>query len=159
MNSKKTIISSMVAITLFTGVSPVLAAVETQKNTQSNEAENRVPVPNGNEVKRSDVNIKDIYLIDGEAYDKYGNLIVDELGRPMARGKLSWAVKAIRKGYSKVPAPIRGFINKYGGLETILGVVDHFTGAVETAIYKACKAVKMPDWMAWAVSKALTLLI
>ena len=75
----------------------------------------------------------------------------------MQRGKWSIAVKAIRKAYFKVPPKIRGYINRYVGLNAILGTLDHFTGWIEDGIYQACKRAGMPDWMAWSVAKALTL--
>lgn len=74
------------------------------------------------------------------------------------KGKFGAAIKAIRKGYSKLPASVKKYINRYLGLNAILGTLDHWTGAIEDGIYWACKKVGMPDWMAWFVSKALTMI-
>lgn len=40
----------------------------------------------------------------------------------------------------------------------ILSTLEHFTGWIEDGIYQACKRAGMPDWMAWTVAKALTLI-
>ena len=76
----------------------------------------------------------------------------------MDRGKWSVAVKTIRKGYNKLPSNVKRWINQYIGLSSILGTLDHFTGWIEDGIYQACKSAGMPDWMAWTVAKALTLI-
>lgn len=99
-----------------------------------------------------------ITLIDGIAYDKHGNLLASEHDQ-LTRGKLSWATKALRAAYSKMPKSIKGFIARYTSFEGLLTFIDHFTGTVENAIYQACKRVGMPDWMAWTVTKTLTLFI
>ena len=72
------------------------------------------------------------------------------------RGKWGVAIKAIRKGYSKLPSKVKGYINKYIGLNAILGTLDHWTGWIEDGIYHACRNAGMPDWMARTVAKALT---
>lgn len=74
------------------------------------------------------------------------------------KGKFGAAIKAIRKGYSKVPPAVKEYINAYIGLDAILGTLDQWTGAIEDGIYKACKDSGMPDWMAWTVAKALTMI-
>lgn len=74
------------------------------------------------------------------------------------KGKFGLAIKAIKKGYSKLPAPVKKYIKKYLGLNVILGTLDHWTGAIEDGIYWGCKQVGMPDWMAWTVAKALTMI-
>ena len=73
------------------------------------------------------------------------------------RGKVKTAIKAIKAAYSKLPEPVRKYINRYFGLSAILSVLDHWTGAIEDGIYWACKQVGMPDGAAWFVSKALTM--
>lgn len=74
------------------------------------------------------------------------------------KGKFGAAIKAITKGYSKLPASVKKYINQYLGLSFILGTLDHWTGAIEDGIYWGCKKAGMPDWMAWFVSKALTMI-
>ena len=76
----------------------------------------------------------------------------------MDRGKWSFSVTAIRKGYSKLPSNVKRWINQYIGLNSILSTLEHFTGWIEDGIYQACKRAGMPDWMAWTVAKALTLI-
>lgn len=93
-----------------------------------------------------------IYLQNGEVVDNEGNPI------SLQRGKFSWAAAAIRKKYSKLPKSVKNIINSFTNIEVILGLIQHFTGMVEDALYKACKYVGMPDWAAWTVSKGLTVL-
>lgn len=99
-----------------------------------------------------------ITLKNGLAYDKDGNILLVEQN-PLQRGRLTWAVNAIRRGYNRLPNSVKNLIGTYTGLQTLLGFIDHFTGAVEDAIYWACKQVGMPDWAAWTVTKGLTLLL
>jgi len=101
-------------------------------------------------------NNSDLYIKDGLLFDKNGLRLDSESSE---YGKLSWAAKAIRKGYNKLPKSVKNLINRYTKIEFILSFVEHCTGSVENAIYKACKYVRMPDWAAWTVSKALTLVM
>lgn len=73
------------------------------------------------------------------------------------RGKWSTAVQMISKGYRRVPAKVRNYINKYIGLNVLLGALDHWTGWIEDGIDSICKGAGIPDWMAWTVAKALTM--
>ncbi|OAB30219.1 hypothetical protein PMSD_20765 [Paenibacillus macquariensis subsp. defensor] len=85
-----------------------------------------------------------IYLTNGVAFDKDGNqLMIRE------RGKLTWAVKAIRAAWDKVTTAVKTAIGGTAGLETILGVVDNFTGAVEDAMLAGCKVLGMNDTVAY----------
>lgn len=172
---QKAIVCGLTLVTVGGAIAPVSSAfasevvkkqsVDMQSGT--NDLENAKPsVEQLKELGLSDSDIDNYLTTDktgitlyyGEAYDKDGNLITDGQDR-VKRGKLSWAVKAIRKSYSKAPKPVKNLIAKYTQLEVLLGLIDHFTGAVEDAIYWACKQVGMPDWAAWTVSKGLTLLI
>jgi hypothetical protein len=159
---KQVAIGFITTVTLFTAVAPSVVGVVSAdqiKQETIKQKDVKIPTPTGNEVLASDLKLSQIILIKGVAYDLQGNIVVENYGESRQKGKLSWAVKAIRAAYGKLPANVKGYIAKYAGLEAILGYIDHFTGAVEDAIYQACKYVGMPDWMAWAVSKALTLLI
>lgn len=103
-----------------------------------------------------------VFLIDGKMVkwpaDKPAPTEAQIKALKQDRGKWGAAIKAIRKGYNKVPANIRGYINKYLGLNAILGTLDHWTGWIEDGIYTACKKAGMPDWMARAVAKSLTMI-
>ena len=103
---------------------------------------------------------KHIYVDNGRIleFDKDTISQEDIQAAKMDRGKWSIAVKAIRKGYNRVPSNVKRWINQYIGLNAILGTLDHFTGWIEDGIYQACKSAGMPDWMAWTVAKALTLI-
>lgn len=97
-----------------------------------------------------------IVLTNGIAVDKDGNVLTID---SMQRGKLSWAVKALRAVWNKIPANIKAAMGGLAGFETILNVVDNFTGAVEDAVYAGCKKVGMSDSVAWWVTKGLMLFL
>lgn len=90
-------------------------------------------------------------------YVKNG-VIVDENGAE-ARGKFTAIVKTIRKLYNKLPDSVKKLIAKYTNLDTLLGLIEHYTGTIEDAIYNACITVGMPDWAATLVTKTIMLLI
>lgn len=92
----------------------------------------------------------------GIAFDKDGNILSED---SMQRGKLSWAVKALRAAWNKIPANIKAAMGGLAVFETILNVIDNFTGAVEDGVYAGCKAVGMSDSVAWWVTKALMLFL
>ncbi|PFZ07903.1 hypothetical protein COL60_17890 [Bacillus pseudomycoides] len=75
------------------------------------------------------------------------------------RGKLSWAVKALRAAWDKVPANVKKAIGGTAGFEKLLGVVDRYTGAVEDAVYAGALAVTGNETAAWWIAKTLCLLI
>jgi len=97
-----------------------------------------------------------IYLIDGVPYDKNGDYITSGTA---TRGKISWAVKAIRQVWDKLPKKVKTTIGGYAGLEGILSVVEHYTGALEDAIYEGAKNIGLNDTAAWWVSKTIMLFI
>ena len=103
---------------------------------------------------------KHIYVDNGRILEFDKDIVSQEdiQAAKMDRGKWSVAVKTIRKGYNKLPSNVKRWINQYIGLSSILGTLDHFTGWIEDGIYQACKSAGMPDWMAWTVAKALTLI-
>ncbi|MDA9471958.1 hypothetical protein [Enterococcus sp. 5H] len=77
----------------------------------------------------------------------------------MQRGKLTWAVKAIRKVWNKLPAGVKNTISGYVGINGFLNLIEHYTGSLENAIYNACKTVGMPTWAANFVTKTIMLFI
>lgn len=96
----------------------------------------------------------DIILIDGVAY-KDGVLIDSE---SMERGKLTWAVKAIKAVYKKLPARVKGHVDSVG-LGSLLMFIEHYTGKLEEAIYKKVYQSTRSKTVAWLVSKTIMLLI
>ena len=100
---------------------------------------------------------KHIYVDNGRIleFDKDTVSQEDIQAAKMDRGKWSFSVTAIRKGYSKLPSNVKRWINQYIGLNSILSTLEHFTGWIEDGIYQACKRAGMPDWMAWTVANAL----
>lgn len=97
-----------------------------------------------------------IYLINGVPYDKFGNPLDSNNGIQM-KGKLSWAAKALKKAWNKIPLKYKKMMGGYAGFAKVLDYIDHFTGAVEDACYRGCKSIGLPDWAAWAVTKILLL--
>ena len=77
----------------------------------------------------------------------------------MQRDKFTWAVKAIRKSYNRLPKKVKQYIAKYTKLNTLLNIIEHYTGKLEDAIYSACKRVGMPNWMANFVTKTIMLFV
>lgn len=94
-----------------------------------------------------------IMLKNGVAYDANGNIIEDK-----ERGKLSWAVKAIRAAWDKLPDNVKIAIGGYVGFEQLLSFIDHFTGAVEDAIYEGLIYIGCSPSVAWWAMKIITLI-
>lgn len=90
-----------------------------------------------------------IYLISGIAYDENGNIL-----KVYERGKLSWAVKAIKKAWNKLPQWVQGALG-VTGFTKLLDFIDHFTGTIEDAVYEGCKTLGMSNSMAKAVTKVI----
>lgn len=158
MNMKKSVIAGMVSASLvFSGiVVPSSSAFAAE--------------PTSNTVEQT-TKVEHILTKDGyRAYVVNGYLIKLPASAPepteaelhsmlQERGKISLAIKAIKTIYHKLPKPVKKYIAQYLKLEGLLGFLDHWTGAVEDGIYHACKSAGMPDWMAWVVTKAITMLI
>lgn len=90
-----------------------------------------------------------IYLINGVAYDENGNMLLLK-----ERGKLSWAVKAIKASWNKLPEWVQGALG-VTGFQKLLDFIDHFTGTIEDAVYEGCKTLGMSSSVAKAVSKVI----
>lgn len=75
------------------------------------------------------------------------------------RGKFTWAVKAIRKEWNKLPNKLKATIGGYAGLEGILSVVEHYAGALENAIYEGALRLGLSDITACWVSNTIMLFI
>ncbi|MFB5760413.1 hypothetical protein [Paenibacillus medicaginis] len=153
---KKVWINSLMAATLLSGVIAVPASMYASPSADLISAKESL----------SESDLKDI-----EGIAEYFNLTEQEKnefiktlenkedsGEFHTQGKLSWAVKALKAGFDKLPAPVKAFIGVEGFLQ-ILGVVDNFTGAVEDAIYAGALQVTGDEDAAWWVTKALMLLL
>ena len=94
-----------------------------------------------------------IYLENGKTY-------IDGVEqKDLQRGKLSWAVKAIRSAYKKLPNSVKNYIAGYIGLESFLNILDGYTGAVTDGIKWALEQAGMPSWMADFCAKTITTFI
>ncbi|KXY10988.1 hypothetical protein AT267_00895 [Bacillus cereus] len=74
------------------------------------------------------------------------------------QGKLGWAVKALKAAYNKVPASVKKSIGGVAAFEKLLGYIDHYTGAVEDAIYDGLIYIGVNKTAAWWITKTLTAL-
>ncbi|MFK4302336.1 MULTISPECIES: hypothetical protein [unclassified Paenibacillus] len=157
---KKVWITSLMAATLLTGVIAVPASMYALPSTDSSS------VSSSAKDSLSESELQDI-----EGISEYFNLSEQEKndfikaiqnkedrGEYQTQGKLSWAVKALKAGFDKLPASVKAFIGVEGFLQ-ILGVVDNFTGAIEDAIYAGALQVTGNETAAWWVTKALMLLL
>ena len=88
-----------------------------------------------------------------------GNNIGDLNDGVQTRGKFSSAVKLIRKAYRKLPKKVKKLIAQYTKLETLLNLIEHYTGALEDGIYNACRTVGMPKNVANFVAKTIMLFV
>ncbi|EUJ30125.1 Uncharacterised protein [Listeria grayi] len=100
-------------------------------------------------------NIKDtgITLENGVAY-KDGKVLKD--GNSMQRGRMSWAVKALRAVWKKIPKKVKKTLGGVAGFETLLGYIDHFTGSVESNMQKGLRKMGFGKTTAWWITKILT---
>lgn len=74
------------------------------------------------------------------------------------RGKIQVAVKILRKSYSKLPKPVKALLS-IAGFSRLLSIVNTFTGSVESALYRGCKALGMNNSDAWLVTKTLVAIV
>lgn len=94
-----------------------------------------------------------VYLEDGKAF--IGGVEQKEI----QRGKFTWAVKAIRKVWNRLPTKVKTTIGSYVGINGFLRLIEHYTGSLENAIYSACKKVGMSSGVANFVTKTMMLFI
>ena len=101
-----------------------------------------------------------IYLIDGVAYDRNGNLIgQSDPNAITTQGKFSAAIKLLKAGWDKLPKGVQDAIGGTTGFAALLNFIDHFTGTIEDAIYEGCLTLGMSETVAWWVTKTLTFLV
>ncbi|AUB54426.1 hypothetical protein GUI51_13435 [Enterococcus mundtii] len=86
-------------------------------------------------------------------------IILNSKEQHQERGKFTWAVKAIRKGYNKLPTSVKRYIAAHTGLETLLSFIENATGTIQDAVYNACRKVGMSKSVANIVTAAIMTLI
>ncbi|MCY9509915.1 hypothetical protein M5W68_01235 [Paenibacillus larvae] len=74
----------------------------------------------------------------------------------MKRGKLSWAVKALKKAWDMIPSKVKVAVGGVAGFAKLLDFIDHYTGAVEDAVYEGLIALGVNKTVAWWIMKILT---
>ncbi|UIJ67218.1 hypothetical protein LW858_02670 [Bacillus cereus] len=75
------------------------------------------------------------------------------------RGKLSWAAKAITKLWDELPGPVKERLGRQAALYTIAQYVEHYTGALEDAVYGGVLKVVGNETAAWWITQSLMLLL
>ena len=172
MKHKKTIFklgSTALALSIgFTALAPTSSAFAAEKNVNILAISNSKFVPNNFDrnvlynlgisnleiSKLLNTSTTGITLENGVAYDTNGNILTVK-----ERGKLSWAAKALRGAWNKVPSNVKAAMGGLAGFEVILGVIDRFTGTIEAACYQGALKVTGNETAAWWISKTLCLLI
>lgn len=156
---RKITLSTVTATMLAGGILPSVSFASEPSSAVTETRSVELPSPTGKQILFSEVNAKDIILIDGVTYDIHGNLVVEKLGGIQERGKWSAAVKLIKKAYNKLPSSVRNYINKYTGLTAFLNLIEHYTGKLEDAIYNACIKSGMSKTIANTVTKTIMLFV
>lgn len=147
-----------------TTVNSVTTVDSTFENTltPSTEELKNLGLSNAEIKKLLSVKSSEIYLNNGIAYDKNGKELIFKEGKQSEvtiEGKLSWAVKALKAAWVKLPTNIQVAIGGTTGFATLLNFIDNFTGAIEDAVYAGCKTLGMSDTVAWWVTKTLMLFL
>lgn len=156
----------LATLALFIGLSAITPVTfATEKGSPRLEKQN-IYTPTKEELKQlglSDIEIKQLFemkstgitLYYGEAYNSNGDLITDGQHR-VKRGKLSWAVKALKKAWDMIPSKVKVAVGGAAGFAKLLDFIDHYTGAVEDAVYEGLIALGVNKTVAWWIMKILT---
>ncbi len=153
---KKMVSIGMITCTLFSASIPLASTVNaTECNVIKQQDDDQVPKIVKNGVR--------LFIIDGKLYE-----IPEDMKNPTAkeielikqqRGKLTWAAKAIKIAYKKLPKKVKKLIASYIGINRLVSTIEHYTGGIEDAIYQICRKANMPKSAARLVAKTITLLI
>lgn len=172
MKKNKLIVSALTVSLLSTGLIST-NAFAAEENTNNTIHSNQVPVHNvnfnQNPLLQKSINPTDLKDIEG--ITQYFNLTPEEKQVFLdaaankddssfeTRGKLSWAAKAIVKLWDELPGPVKERLGRQAALYTIAQYVEHFTGALEDAVYGGVLKVVGNDTAAWWITKAIMLLL
>ncbi|MEK4501845.1 hypothetical protein [Bacillus sp. FSL R12-0069] len=159
MKTKKMIISALSISLLSTGLFTTGASAETSN-----------PLPNQN-IHIMNPSINPTVQKDIEGISKYFDLDEAQTQKLITaainkddtafetRGKLSWAAKAIKQLWKELPPQVKERLGNQGALIVIANRVEHFTGAIEDAVYSGVLDVVGNSTTAWWITKALMLLL
>lgn len=169
---KKIILSSLVAATLVSTITPTISAVAAEENSTHNlvinedlKVENDVynpytELPSAEEL--ADLGLTDEQL-NGINEVTYSGIMVESApskpGEFTTFGKLSASVKVIRAGWKKLPAKVRNYIAGFVGVDTFLSYVETLTGNIENALYKACRHFGMNTSWSTFLSKTIVFVL
>jgi hypothetical protein len=177
MKGKKIIVSALTISLLSTGfISTKAAAEEVGNNVPKHTAQAPVQTVNFNLKTTMENNLLAQFispsdLKDIEGISEYFNLTPEEKQVFLdaaankddsgfeTRGKLSWAAKAIKKLWNELPCPVKDRLGRQSALITIANRVEHYTGALEDAIYAGVLDVVGNSTAAWWITKSITLLL
>ena len=115
---------------LFSDVLPSVSGVvsaEQVKKENITQQEVKLPTPTGKEVLLSEINPMDIVLINGTAYDKEGNVVVEYHNQSLQRGKFSFVAKKLLASYNKWPGWVKGVVS-YAAVKKFDKYLDKWSG-------------------------------
>ncbi|MEK4768969.1 hypothetical protein MHH42_32320 [Bacillus sp. FSL L8-0099] len=174
MKKNKLIVSALTVSLLSTGLIST-NAFAAEENTNNTIHSNPVPVHNVNMnlnqnlLLEKSINPTDLKNIEG--ITQYFNLTAEEKQVFLdaaankddssfeTRGKLSWAAKAITKLWDELPGPVKDRLGRQAALYTIAQYVEHYTGALEDAVYGGVLKVVGNETAAWWITQSLMLLL
>ncbi|WP_167630393.1 hypothetical protein [Listeria valentina] len=164
---KTTLLTSIMGLILsvvFPSILSVRAAIQEDQVTAAPEKGSGAYVPTKEELKNlglSEAEIAELMKVQDTGITLKNGVAYDEDGKKLTlkeRGKLSWAVKILRKAWNKIPKKVKNAMGGVAGFEAILSFIDHFTGKVSDAIYLGCRKIGLSKAVSWWVMKILTLI-
>lgn len=126
----RSFIGIMACSVLFSAVLPSVSGVvsaEQVKKESVTQYNTSLPSPTGKEVLLSEINPMDIVLINGTAYDKEGNIVVEYYNQSLQRGKFSFVAKKLLASYKKWPNWIKGVVS-YAAVKKFDKYLDKWSG-------------------------------
>lgn len=126
MKTKKILISSMLSLIVLGTVGTSFASAAQVTNSEARISVSSV-VPTGEEILWTDVDINDIVLINGVAYDSNGSIVVDYYHQSYQRGKYSTIAKKLLKSYNKWPGWVKAIVG-YGVANNVAKALDKANG-------------------------------
>ena len=159
MKHTKFITVGLATITLLSATIPVGTTI-----VQADEIKN-VSVESDQFKGLSDNELRDLGFSEEDIINYHDNLnnpvyiqegmVLNSKEQHKERGKFTWAVKAIRKGYNKLPKSVKRYIAAHTGLDTFLSFIENATGKIQDAVYNACRKVGMSKNVSNIVTAAI----
>ncbi len=157
-------VMGLILSVVFPSILSVRAALQEDQVTAIPEGNSSTYVPSEDELKGlglSEDEIAELMKVQDAGITLKNGVAYDEDGKKLTlkeRGKLSWAVKILRKAWNKIPKKVKNTMGGIAGFEAVLSFIDHFTGKVSDAIYLGCRKIGLNKAVSWWVMKILTLI-